>query len=66
MICVYILNNVQRFMTAHKFMPIVDIIKSHNVQHAQYANNILLSMALSQASSQAGMSECFAAVHKLF
>ena len=46
--------------------PIADVIKSFNVQHAQYADDTQLYVALDGACSLPVMNDCFNAVHWWF
>ena len=46
--------------------PIADVIKSFNVQHAQYADDTQLYIALDGACSLPVMNDCFNAVHRWF
>ena len=46
--------------------PIADVIKPFNVQHAQYADDTQLYIALDGANSRRAMDDCFNAVHRWF
>jgi len=45
---------------------LIDVIKSFNVLHSQYADDTQLYQSLNSVNAQSAMDECFKAVHRWF